>query len=316
MKTVDELKVFYTQELVPELEKLEVIRKAQVKRQLYIIIALVVSIVGGVATLIPFMVIVFLFVSLILYFVLFGFHRQRFDFKSQYKSTVISKLISFLEPGLTYTSHQYIPQTRYSYSKIFLQSPDIYSGEDLVQGNIEKTAIQFCELHTQDRRTDSRGRTTYVTIFKGVFFIADFNKNFSGQTFVLSDFGERFLGFFGKLFQDINMARPSVVRLEDPEFEKYFAVYSTDEVEARYILSTSLMQRLLEFRKKANAAIQLSFIDSNIFLAVPMRQNLFEPKLYQSVMNFNDTEQYYHQLLFCTGIVDELNLNTRIWSKQ
>ncbi|MBK9503984.1 MAG: DUF3137 domain-containing protein [Bacteroidetes bacterium] len=39
----------------------------------------------------------------------------------------------------------------------------------------------------------------YVTIFKGLFFIADFNKHFNGNTYVLSDFGERFLGGFGKM---------------------------------------------------------------------------------------------------------------------
>lgn len=49
--------------------------------------------------------------------------------------------------------------------------------------------------------------------------------------------------------QNINVGRPDVVRLEDPEFEKIFVVYSSDEVEARYILSTSFMERLVEFRK-------------------------------------------------------------------
>lgn len=316
MKSLEELKTYYAQELVPDLEKLEVLRKSQVKRQVFIIVALLVSVFAGVVTLVPLLVLVFLFISLFVYFALFGFKRQRFDFKSQYKTNVFCKLIPFIEPQLAYTSHQYIVQSKYDYSKIFLSHPDIYSGEDMVEGFIDKTKIEFSELHTQDRRTDSKGRTTYVTIFRGIFFIADFNKAFSGQTYVLSDFSERFLGYFGKLFQNINISRPDIVRLEDPEFEKHFAVYSTDEVEARYILSPALMQRIMEFKKKTNSGVQLSFLDSSIYLAIPMRKNLFEPKLYKSVMNFNDIEEYYHQLQFCTCVVEDLNLNTRIWSKQ
>lgn len=301
---------------MPDLQQLELLRKKQVSRLRFIIIAGIASLALGLATMIPFMVVIFLFLSLLLYFAFFGFNRSRPDFKSEYKRIVITRLIRFIDPGLQYSPHQFIPQTTYDFSRIFLNNPDIYSGEDLIEGNIGKTQVHFSELHTQDRRTDNRGRTYYVTIFRGIFFIADFNKNFQGQTYVLSDFSERFLGFFGRAFQNMHFGRPAPVRLEDPVFEKFFAVYSTDEVEARYILTPSFMQRIVEFRKKAEAPVQFSFIESNIYIAVPMRKNLFEPRLMATVLNFGEVEEYYRQILFCTSVIDELNLNTRIWSKQ
>ena len=48
----------------------------------------------------------------------------------------------------------------------------------------------------------------------------------------------------------MNFSRPPLVKLEDPEFEKHFVVSGEDQVEARYILSTCLMQRLTDFRNK------------------------------------------------------------------
>ena len=39
-----------------------------------------------------------------------------------------------------------------------------------------------------------------------------------------------------------------LVKLEDPEFEKSFVVYSGNQTEARYILSTSLMRRILDYK--------------------------------------------------------------------
>lgn len=316
MRSKEELKTFYNSEILPHLDELEELRKFQLRRQTFIGIAFLASVGLGLATFMPFMIIIFLLVSLILYFIFYGFKRKRPDFKTQYKDTVIRKIIQFISPELVYSSHQFISNTKFSNSGIFLQQVDIYNGEDLVQGMIDKTTVEFCELHTQDRTTDSKGRTHYVTIFKGIFYIADFHKNFIGKTYVLSDFGERFMGFFGKMFQDMNIMRPDVVRLENPEFEKYFVVYATDQVEARYILSPSFMEKLLAFRKRVNTTIQLSFIESQVYLAIPMKKNLFEPSLRKTVKRFEDVEEYYDQVCFCTDIVEELNLNTRIWSKQ
>ena len=316
MKTVEELQQYYQQEIVPHLTALEVLRKQQLNRVKFMWVAGFASLLLGFITMIPILIIVFLLISLLMYFFIFGFKRNRTNFRTEYKKIVIGKLMQFINPELAFTPNLFITQNKYDLSKIFLSNPDIYSGEDLVSGKIEKTQVEFCELHTQDRQTDHKGRTTYVTIFKGLFFIADFNKHFHGQTYVLSDFGERFLGFFGKLMQNINVGRPEVVRLEDPEFEKIFVVYSSDEVEARYILSTSFMERLVEFRKKMNSSVQLSFVGNNIYMAIPMKKNLFEPSLRRTVMNFEDIKEYYKQILFCTSIVDEMNLNTRVWTKE
>lgn len=310
------LQEFYQQELVPGLTHLETMRKAELRRVRFMWISTVLSLFLGLLTMMPPLILVFLLISLLLYFYFFGFKRKRTDFKSEYKKLVIGKLTQFVAPELTFTPNLFIPQSKYAASKIFLQNPDIYKGEDLVSGKIDKTQVEFCELHTQDRVTDHKGRTTYVTIFKGLFFIADFNKHFTGQTYVLSDFGERFLGLFGKMMQSITIGRPEVVRMEDPVFEKQFVVYSSDETEARYILSTSFMERILAFKNKTNTNIQLSFIDNNINLAVPLKKNFFEPSIRRSVLNFEDVTLYYEQLLFCVSIVDELQLNTRIWSKQ
>ena len=214
MKTVEELQQYYQQEIVPHLSALEVLRKQQLNRVMFMWIAGCASLLLGFITMIPTLILVFLLISLLMYFFIFGFKRNRTNFRTEYKKIVIGKLMQFIAPDLAFTPNLFITQNKYDLSKIFLSNPDIYSGEDLVTGKIEKTQVEFCELHTQDRQTDHKGRTTYVTIFKGFFFIADFNKHFNGHTYVLSDFGERFLGCFGKLMQNINVGRPDVVRRE------------------------------------------------------------------------------------------------------
>jgi hypothetical protein len=105
--------------------------------------------------------------------------------------------------------------------------------------------------------------------------------------------------------------------LEDPEFEKHFVVYGTDQVEARYILSTALMQRILTLRNKVNKGISLSFIDSHVYIGLPIDRNLFEPPaLWQSIDNYKQIEEYHYLVSLCMTIVEVLDLNTRIWTKE
>jgi Protein of unknown function (DUF3137) len=153
-------------------------------------------------------------------------------------------------------------------------------------------------------------------IFKGLFFVGDFNKNFQGHTIVVPDYAERYLGNLAQDLQALNQQRGQLVRLEDPEFEKLFAVYSTDQIEARYLLSPSLMQRLVDFTKKARRETFVSLINDKIYIAIKYDEDLFEPKLFKTMVDFTPVREYFETLQLMMGIVEELNLNRRIWTKR
>ncbi|MFT5169968.1 MAG: hypothetical protein ACI8Q2_000583, partial [Candidatus Omnitrophota bacterium] len=44
--------------------------------------------------------------------------------------------------------------------------------------------------------------------------------------------------------------------------------------------------------------------------------NLFEPRIFKTLLDFKPIEEYFEDLSFAIGIVEDLNLNTRIWSKE
>jgi hypothetical protein len=46
-----------------------------------------------------------------------------------------------------------------------------------------------------------------------------------------------------------------------------------------------------------------------------MRDKMFEPSLYKTVLHYGDIEEFRKEMEFCVSIIDELNLNTRIWTK-
>ncbi len=164
---------------------------------------------------------------------------------------------------------------------------------------------------------DNKGRTRYSTIFQGLFIVADFHKNFYGQTVILPDLAQNTFGnLIGNWLQSKNLSRDELVKMDNPDFEKEFVVYSNDQIEARYILSHTMMERLLDFKKKTAHDIHISFVDNHLHLAIDYGKDLFEPTVFTSLLDEKLTKEYINNLYLAVSIVEELKLNERLWSKR
>jgi len=107
--------------------------------------------------------------------------------------------------------------------------------------------------------------------FRGLFAYTRLAKNINGSVVILPDRLERHLDYLAKSIQSLkNVNGNKLVMLEDVEFERYFAVYSTDEVLARYVLTPAMMRRMTDLRKKYNRDVMLSFNGDAFFFAVAM----------------------------------------------
>jgi hypothetical protein len=319
---LQQFRTFYEADLRPVLEEMDARRRRICKT--FLLSAAAVAIlgagvcvaVGGARDVLPLGFYVALAAAALVWFVWRLLTRQ---FVLDFKQRVISAVVRFVDPQLVYSPTDHVTLSRFAESGLFLQRVDRFRGEDLVRGRVDRTELEFSELHAEHRTVthDSRGRRRerWETIFRGVFFVADFHKHFHGETVVLPDRAQRLLGFLGQKLQALNPARGELVKLEDPEFERQFVVYGSDQVEARYLLSTSLMQRMLEFRTKSGQPVYFAFAHSNIYVAISSARDRFEPSLFSTLASFDRVRQFLADLEFVLGIVEDLNLNTRIWSK-
>lgn len=293
------------EELSPTLQKLEekrkVIKKEALKRALtwdsiILIIALAISFYIPLILLFAFALIITITLIIIL--------SRSQPICADYKEQVISRLVKALVEQGKYDPNKGISQNTFNESKLFI-SPDRYDSEDLISGVIDKTSFCFAEVHAEERRVQSNGKTTtthWVTIFKGFMFIADFHKDFVGQTIVARD-----------SFLKLKRGR---VKMENPEFERHFDVFSTDQIEARYILTPSMMERIVTLNNKLGGDIVLSFYNSNVMIAVNNSTNHFEAGIWRPINNTKVLLREYNLITSMISIVEELNLNTRIWSKE
>lgn len=320
MRSLEELKNLYANNLKNELESLEVQRKAVLSRLILGIIGvgsgliLVVSNLDSNGFLLyPGLAVVL--GSIILFILTYSKIKI---YRHDFKNNVVKKIVSAINPEWEYNYEASITPAEYQRSELFRTAWDRYKGDDLVSGIIDKTDFRVSELHTEYRTVsvDSKGHRheEWHTIFKGLFAHADFNKDIKGQTFVLPDNAERLFGKWGQIFQK-NSSKGQLVTLENPEFEKYFVVYSQEQIEARYILTPSIMEAMVSLRKKYNRKMYFSFVGSRMYFAMSFYQDLFEPRIMQSGVRFNDIEQMFEQFNLISVIVQEMNLNTRIWTK-
>ena len=148
--------------------------------------------------------------------------------------------------------------------------------EDEITGCVDGIEFKMFEtrLTHQEQDTNSQGETTTRTVvdFDGV--LCDFKtaKSFDGHTIITRDFG--FLNALQSTFSNLDR-----VFLEDVVFEKKFAAFSTDQIEARYLLTVSFMERLLDIENRfPKGRLQAAFMNDRFVILIRSRRNLFEVK--------------------------------------
>lgn len=323
MKNIDSV----VAELRPILERLERDRQFYRTRRRNCLLLMFLPLVailaaGGLAGVLPVVLIggaIWLVIGAIVYY--FRAAVPGAAYVANYKRTVVPALLRTIDPELSYQPDQGIPSSTFEGTELFETRPDRYSTEDLIQGNYGETFLQLAEIEAEERRTrrDSDGdrKTYYVTIFDGLLLVADFHKHFHGRTFVFPDTAEKLFGNFGRFFQKMSgRSDTDLIRLEDPEFEQAFVVHATDQVEARYILSTAMMRRILEMRNRFGSDLRIGFKQSSLVLAVPHDHPFLEPDKGKAATEESQIRGMLFELRYFLDTIDELDLNTRIWSKR
>ncbi len=231
--------------------------------------------------------------------------RRNFDYAT--KSSLYNKIIGY------YSSLKYIPikgidAFTVEQSKI-LPKFDRYKSEDYIEGSYKSVDIKLSEIELikmvrEVKRIGNQSIIKYKEeqIFKGLFLITDFNKKFSSNTYILAN---SWIKIFKGLPDDVKR-----VTLEDPVFEKKFDVYSDNQVESRYLLTPSFMERLTKINKKQQ--ISCCFINGEMMMALPLKSEFLPSLGLTEVLDYPKAKQVLSQLDLFFEVIDILKLNVNI----
>ncbi len=142
------------------------------------------------------------------------------------------------------------------------------------------------------------------TVFCGVIIKLDMNKNFKGKTVIRPD----------SVFHTTPSAALRHTTLEDVVFEKKFDVYTDDEVEARYLITPSFMERLNNMKVAFDAdKVSCAFYEQYLFVALHTSKDLFS--LCSLIKPVNDGKQFFQmfeEILSIIKLIDHFKLDQKI----
>ncbi|WP_281213898.1 DUF3137 domain-containing protein [Shewanella insulae] len=179
--------------------------------------------------------------------------------------------------------------------------------QDSVRGQYLNVPFLMRELMLLEHKGTKDNRPQYKTIFDGIVLEFDLPKKFSGSTQVRQD-----KGLMGNGFMQFKQ-QLSRVKLEDPTFERQFEVYSDDQIEARYLLNTATMERLLSLSRFYRGDLEASFNKGRLLIKIACKHNYFEPKLdLLKPLDFaDDIEQVFKEIHEVFDLIKALKLESR-----
>ena len=193
------------------------------------------------------------------------------------------------------------------YATELIPKHDTEIAEDHITGTYKDIKVDLFETKLS-KDSDENSSTTLNTVFDGIIVELSMNKSFSGKTVVKKD-----IGTVGNWFIKKSTSLKKV-KLEDPIFEKMFEVYSDDQVEARYLLTVTFIERLKELVENfGGKSIQCCFYNNKLLMMIPIEKDLFETgSIYEAEDFIDDSKSLLKELSLIFNIIDTLKLNMKI----
>jgi Protein of unknown function (DUF3137) len=305
MQSLQDFRVFYNQSIYPELMHLE-----RRRRRLVRLLTFSVLVFLGVFFLAMFLDVLVLSLLLLL---LIGFWMAQLALQTQiffkeFKPRIIGSVLDFVDNEVNYTNFKYvtdkfIPKSTVLNSHIFLKVDD-YTGEDYISGQIREMPFEMSEL-TIHEFSPVRNRLNYV--FKGVFFVGDFQRpKMTGKILLLPDAYRKYLSRSERAFNLLGGKRVQKNLL--PEFEAIFDTYATPDARIKTVLSVDMQRALLAYKERTKKEIYVSIIEDKIYLAVSQEKDLMEPNLFYSNVSFEVIREFYEDIQLLLSIVKDIDV--------
>lgn len=342
---------YYEKEISPLIEKYEGERK--IRAVIFTVIAIFATcfLATYIYHLLFFPLIV---VGLVLYAVvmLISYRFITRGLQNKIKKEVLQKLICSLGNINWIPEKNLIDNEMLRQSELF-STYNTRINDDTFEG--EYNGLSFKISETNLTQVSGSGRNRRVDrVFNGVIILIDSNKTTNSKTIIATKgdqnirnnatgtiatiFSSIVIIVLGYLLEDTfkigigifllivfsllalcqkidNEKEMSSMTLEDPEFNKKYNAYSQDQIEGRYLITTSFIERFKNLHTAfGTTKAKCAFVRDKIMFALSTNKNLFELSegIFCSLKNPKQTKVFYDEISAIYDIIDYFKLDTKI----
>ncbi|WP_027003448.1 DUF3137 domain-containing protein [Hugenholtzia roseola] len=316
MKTLEEFKDFFAS-LEDDIALLEEERRKRIKMQagVLLLVMLLCTLTLGVAYSFNNYLSWGIGIFLVIAWIAAGAYgtywlSRREDLGAQYKETVVSQIVQFMDEGLNYEAEKFVEYEHFRQARIFLQRPDYYKGDDYISGNFGDFEVEFSEIKVAYEQFEARTKTAksaWKTIFHGIFLVATLPEEVPTPMIILSNRYQKYFGLLGETIQLYNFRRNlKKVRLYDREFSKEFVVYAHKPILARPFLNPTFKEKLLQLKEKTGKDVHLSLRENKLYVALKMDRNFFSVNPFRSFLRYRAAWRLYYDMVFILEVLQAL----------
>lgn len=244
-------------------------------------------------------VIITLFLTFCFFFLVFKIDDNKAlrNYRKIYKNNVIPEFISLVNNTMSYTpedSELYeVYKNDYIKANFDKYKFSSFKAEDFVSGLIDdKFQVKMAELVVRREKSVMLYKET-VTDFRGIFAEIDCIKDTKVDIRISQE-----------LIRNIDKANK--FELDSSEFEKYFNVYTENQLQAMKLLTHEIMEILVDFYNKFQIKFEIIIRGKKLYIRF-FTANLFEPKLIWSSKDKYTLYIYYTILKFVLEVTKKVN---------
>jgi Protein of unknown function (DUF3137) len=212
--------------------------------------------------------------------------------RSQSRNQIIARFAKALGSRFMTLPNGGISEGDFVESQLLAGLPRSFHSSNHLRGQVGQVKLELSELHVRAETGQRQARG----LFDGLWIIATFPNSFRTKTLIQP------------VTDDLESVQPGfrTVKLEEGAFTRFFDVRAEDSVEAQYVLSSRLLNRIKEFHDEGERDAYFAFHDHRLQIGIA-QANLTGPAFAQALLEALD---------LTISLVRELEANTFIWNKQ
>jgi len=217
------------------------------------------------------------------------------------KNDLLPKILKNYRSNLAYDADQGISEETVREGKI-VSLHSRFSSEDAIWYSKDNIQVYSSDLHIERRRSNGK-RTSYVTTFRGQYYVFTFPRQFNG-THVIKESASLFKGldWFSNL---------TTVELENIRFNEIFHSKTDNQQEFYYLLTPQMAEKVMSIEQKYPGKIGISIMDNTLHMAIHNNTNNFNFKLSKPL-----SMNYLKSFLEPIDIMEELLIDLDLYKNK